>query len=36
MSDKERRPLPEGVEWPMVDGEPVVPGDVLWDGVAGA
>ena len=23
--------LPEGVEWPCVDGEPVVPGDVLWD-----
>lgn len=32
MSDKDRTAtLPEGVEWPMVDGEPVKPGDVLWD-----
>lgn len=31
MSDKESGALPEGVEWPMVDGEPVMPGDVLWD-----
>lgn len=23
--------VPEGVEWPMVDGEPVMPGDTLWD-----
>lgn len=26
-----RRTVPEGVEWPTVDGEPVVPSDVLWD-----
>lgn len=26
-----RQTLPSGVEWPEVDGEPVVPGDVLWD-----
>lgn len=26
-----RRTLPPGIEWPVVDGEPVVPGDVLWD-----
>lgn len=31
MIDKERRTMPKGVEWPVVDGEPVVPGDVLWD-----
>ncbi len=31
MSDKEGRTLPDGVGWPTVDGEPVVPGDVLWD-----
>lgn len=31
MSDKERRTMPKGVEWPMVDGRPVMPGDVLWD-----
>lgn len=23
--------LPPGIEWPEVDGKPVVPGDVLWD-----
>lgn len=23
--------VPEGIEWPMVDGKPVVPGDVLYD-----
>ncbi len=26
-----RQTLPPGIEWPVVDGEPVVPGDVLWD-----
>lgn len=26
-----RQTLPSGVEWPEVDGEPVMPGDVLWD-----
>ena len=31
MNDKGRGTLPEGVEWPMVDGRPVMPGDVLWD-----
>ncbi len=31
MSDKGRGALPKGVEWPVVDGEPVMPGDVLWD-----
>lgn len=31
MSDKKRRALPKGIEWPSVDGVTVVPGDVLWD-----
>lgn len=26
-----RQTLPPGIEWPVVDGEPVLPGDVLWD-----
>ena len=26
-----RRTTPPGIEWPEVDGEPLVPGDVLWD-----
>lgn len=26
-----RQTLPSGIAWPEVDGEPVVPGDVLWD-----
>ena len=31
MSDKGSGSLPWGVEWPTVDGKPVMPGDVLWD-----
>lgn len=30
-----RQTLPSGIEWPEVDGEPVVPGDVLWDAGTG-
>ncbi len=30
-----KRRLPSGIEWPEVDGEPVVPGDVLWDAGTG-
>ncbi|MEY8436128.1 hypothetical protein AAK967_00050 [Atopobiaceae bacterium 24-176] len=26
-----RQTLPPGIAWPEVDGEPVLPGDVLWD-----
>lgn len=30
-----RQTLPPGIAWPEVDGEPVMPGDVLWDAGTG-